>query len=164
MGTQKLAADLEEWLLFTILSRLHTTLTLFHGYSLRWCWFSFPLKGLMLPLRRMGPHGESQPAVPPGTGISVLQGAGYHNCSADSTCSSSCSELFKHEQKWLWRPQSTWTCILSEKKMDWCVNAGSWELNTYDIMCLTNTSIQSWSEIISFSLPLMFFFFLSSNT
>lgn len=116
MGTQKLAADLEEWLLFTILSRLHTTLTLFHGFRLRWCWFSFPLKGLLLPLRRMGPHGESQPAVPPGTGISVLQGAGYHNCSADSTCSSSCSELFKHEQKWLWRPQSMWTCILSEKK------------------------------------------------
>lgn len=51
-----------------------------------------------------------------------------------------------------------------KKKMDWRVNAGSWELNTYDIMCLTNTSIQSWSEIISFSLPLMFFFFLSSNT
>lgn len=57
--TQKLAADLEEWLLFTILSRLHTTLTLFHGYNLRWSWFSFSLKVLLIPLRRVGPRGES---------------------------------------------------------------------------------------------------------
>lgn len=116
MGTQKLAADLEEWLLFTIFSRLHWTLTLFYGYSLRCCWFWFSLKVLLIPLGRLGPHGECQPAILPGPGLSILQGSEYHDCSADSTYSSSCSAPFKNGRKLLWRPQSTWTCILRKKK------------------------------------------------